>query len=140
MTIQFEHIPGEVEPIILLLRREADRVRQLTKVIIALVKMVIQDFNRDRMEFEGLTVALFADFPALAVQQQTDFSVAPANAGLRDLPNAQPGRGLRLPTAPIWVGRNRLLRSPASSTLAHPVHAVQVARQRVAPRELQSFF
>ena len=61
MTITFDHKPGEVEPVIRFFRRESSRLRFLTKVIISPEKTVIQDINRDTMEFAGLT---FGD-PAL---------------------------------------------------------------------------
>ena len=61
MTITFDHKPGEVEPVIRFFRRETDRLRSLTKVIISPEKTVIQDINRDTMEFVRLT---FGD-PAL---------------------------------------------------------------------------
>ena len=55
MTIAFDHKPGEVEAVIRFFRRETDRLRSLTKVIISPVKRVVQDINRDAMEFVGLT-------------------------------------------------------------------------------------
>ena len=55
MTISLHHRPGEVEPVIRFFRRETDRLRSLTKVIISPEKTVVQDINRDTMEFIGLT-------------------------------------------------------------------------------------
>lgn len=61
MTIRFDYKPGEVEPVIKFFRRESDRLRSLTKIVISPGKTVIHDINRDTMEFAGLT---FGD-PAL---------------------------------------------------------------------------
>ena len=61
MTITLHHKLGEVESVIRFFRRETDRLRSLTKVIISPDKTVIKDINRDTMEFIGLT---FGD-PAL---------------------------------------------------------------------------
>ena len=61
MTIKFDHKPGEVEPLIKFCRKETDRLRSLTKIIIGPGKTIIQDINRDTMELAGLT---FGD-PAL---------------------------------------------------------------------------
>ena len=55
MTIRFDHKPGEVEPVVQFFRRESGRLRFLAKVFITPVKTIIQDINRDTMEFEGLT-------------------------------------------------------------------------------------
>jgi hypothetical protein len=55
VTITFDHKPGEVEPVIRFFRRETDRLRSLTKVIISPDETVVQDINRDAMEFVGLT-------------------------------------------------------------------------------------
>ena len=61
MTIKFDYNPGEVVAVIRFFRRESDRLRSLTKVVISPGKTVIHDINRDTMEFAGLT---FGD-PAL---------------------------------------------------------------------------
>jgi len=61
LTIHFEHKLGEVEPVIKFFRRESDRLRALTKIVISPGKTVIHDINRDTMEFAGLS---FGD-PAL---------------------------------------------------------------------------
>jgi hypothetical protein len=61
VTIKLNHTLGEVEPVIKFFRREADRLRSLTKVVISPARTVIHDINRDTMEFTGLT---FGD-PAL---------------------------------------------------------------------------
>lgn len=61
MTIEFIHKPGEVESVVQFFRRESGRLRFLTKVFICPGKTIIQDINRDTMEFVGLT---FGD-PAL---------------------------------------------------------------------------
>jgi hypothetical protein len=61
VTIQYNHTAGETEPAIKFFRRQADRLRSLTKVVISPDKTVIHDINRGTMEYTGLT---FGD-PAL---------------------------------------------------------------------------
>jgi len=61
VTIKFNHKLGDVESAIQFYRRESGRLRLLAKVFISPERTIIQDINRDRMEFEGLT---FGD-PAL---------------------------------------------------------------------------
>jgi hypothetical protein len=61
VTIVYEHKRGEVAPAIQFLRKEAGRLRFLSKVIVGPEKTTVQDINRDTMEFAGLT---FGD-PAL---------------------------------------------------------------------------
>ncbi len=55
MTIKFDHKEGEVEPLIKFCRRETDRLRSRTKIIIGPSRTVIHDFNRDTMELAELT-------------------------------------------------------------------------------------
>jgi hypothetical protein len=61
MVTTFHHDPGEIDSVIQTWRRESNRLRSLTKVVVGPVKTVIHDINRDSMEFVGLT---FGD-PAL---------------------------------------------------------------------------
>jgi len=63
VTIHFDHKPGDVDGLVKFFRREVDHLRSLTKIIIRPEKTLIQDINRDTMEFAGLT---FGD-PALEV-------------------------------------------------------------------------
>jgi hypothetical protein len=56
MKIMFNHTPGAVDSAVKFFRRESDRLRSLTKVVISPDKTVIYDINRDTMEFAGLTL------------------------------------------------------------------------------------
>ncbi|MFB3920539.1 MAG: hypothetical protein ACE145_02385 [Terriglobia bacterium] len=55
MTISFQHTPGEVRALVQFFRSESPRLRSLTRVVVTPQKTVVDDINRDSMEFLGLT-------------------------------------------------------------------------------------
>ena len=54
MVITINSEPDDPGSVVQAFRRESGRLRSLTKVVIGPAKTVIQDINRDTMEFEGL--------------------------------------------------------------------------------------
>jgi hypothetical protein len=51
----YEGSVGDSDAVVQFLRHESDKLRALRRVIISPEKTVIQDVNRDTMEFPGLT-------------------------------------------------------------------------------------
>jgi hypothetical protein len=71
LTLSFKHRAGDADAAIQFFRRESGRLRFLNKVIIAPDRTIVQDINRDSMEFIGLTYgdpaleALLADLEVI---------------------------------------------------------------------------